>query len=84
MPRRPESELLSILAENVRSFRRERGISQEALGDMCSLHRTYVGSVERRERNVTLASLALLADALGVSVPELLTPREHGKNKKPK
>lgn len=84
MPRRPESELLNILAENVRSFRRERGISQETLGDMCSLHRTYVGSVERRERNVTLASLALLADALGVSVPELLTPREHGKNTKPK
>lgn len=84
MPRRPESELLNILAENVRSFRRDRGISQEALGDMCSLHRTYVGSVERRERNVTLASLALLADALGVSVPELLTPREHGKIKKPR
>lgn len=83
MPRRPESKLLEILAENIRSFRREKGISQEALADMCSLHRTYVGSVERRERNVTLASLAVLADALGVSVPELLTPREHGNNQKP-
>lgn len=83
MPRRPETELLETLAENIRSFRRERGISQETLADMCSLHRTYVGSVERRERNVTLASLAVLADVLGVSVPELLTPREHGKTKKP-
>lgn len=80
MPQRPSSELLEILAENIRSFRREKGISQEGLADMCSLHRTYVGSVERRERNVTLASLAVLADALGVSVPELLTPRKHGKN----
>lgn len=76
MPRRPETKLLETLAENIRSFRREKGISQEALADMCSLHRTYVGSVERRERNVTLASLAVLAKALGVSVPELLTPRE--------
>lgn len=84
MPRRPETELLETLAENIKSFRRKRGISQEALADMCSLHRTYVGSVERRERNVTIASLAVLADALGVSVPELLTPSVHGKNQKPK
>lgn len=84
MPRHPETKLLETLAENIRSFRGEKGISQEALADMCSLHRTYVGSVERRERNVTLASLTVLADALGVSVPELLTPREHGKNKKPR
>ncbi|WP_287366521.1 helix-turn-helix transcriptional regulator [Thauera sp.] len=84
MPRSPETELLETLAENIKSFRRERGISQEALADMCSLHRTYVGSVERRERNVTLASLAVLANALSVSVPELLTPRGHGKNKKPR
>lgn len=84
MPRHPETELLETLAENIKSFRRENGISQEALADICSLHRTYIGSVERRERNVTLASLAVLADALGVSVPELLTPREHGKNKKTK
>lgn len=84
MPRRPETELLETLAENIKSFRRERGISQEALADMCSLHRTYVGSVERRERNVTIASLAVLADALGVSVPELLTPSGHEKNQNPK
>ncbi|WP_338138653.1 helix-turn-helix transcriptional regulator [Burkholderia multivorans] len=83
MPRRPESALLEILAENIRSFRAERGLSQEALADLCSLHRTYIGSVERRERNVTIASLAVLADALGVSVPELLTPREHDKKKVP-
>jgi transcriptional regulator with XRE-family HTH domain len=82
MPRRPETELLETLAENIRRFRRELGLSQEALADMCSLHRTYVGSVERRERNVTLASLAVLASALGVSVPELLTPRNHEKAKK--
>ena len=39
---------------------------------MCSLHRTYIGAVERGERNVTLSTLELIARALGVSVPELL------------
>ena len=77
MPRLPEAELLETLAENIRIFRRQMGLSQETLADMCSLHRTYVGSIERKERNVTIASLAVLARALGVSVPELLTPREH-------
>jgi len=42
---------------------------------MCNLHRTYIGSVERAERNVTLKTLETLASALGVSVPELLTKR---------
>ena len=84
MPRRPEAALLKILADNVRAFRSEKGLSQESLADLCSLHRTYVGSIERRERNATLATLALLADALGIGVPELLTPREHAKEKKPR
>ncbi|WP_234774594.1 helix-turn-helix domain-containing protein [Paraburkholderia tropica] len=80
--RRPETELLVILAENIRRFRQEKGLSQEALADLCSLHRTYVGSIERCERNVTLASLAVLAEALNVGVPELLTRREHEKHNK--
>lgn len=84
MPRHPEHELLKILAENIREYRREKSLSQEGLADLCSLHRTYVGSIERCERNVTIASLATLAEALGVGIPELLTPREHGKNKNPK
>ncbi|RCK79461.1 MAG: Regulatory protein SptAIC [Candidatus Ozemobacter sibiricus] len=40
---------------------------------MCNLHRTYVGSVERGERNVTLSTLEVIADALGISVPTLLS-----------
>lgn len=75
MQRRPESLLLEILAENIKLFRAEKNLSQEALADLCSLHRTYIGSVERRERNVTIASLAVIAKALGVSVPELLMTR---------
>jgi len=64
------------LAENIRRLRHERGLSQEDLADLCGLHRTYVGSVERGERNVTLSSLELLARALAVSVVDLLTPED--------
>jgi ribosome-binding protein aMBF1 (putative translation factor) len=73
--RKAGKRLTSVLAANLRSYRRRMQLSQEALAERCGLHRTYVGSVERAERNVTLSSLEVLARALGVSVPELLTPR---------
>ncbi len=72
--RTPSQDLVKILATNVRLLRHALGVSQEELADRCGLHRTYVGSVERGERNVTLSTLEALASALGVSVPELLTP----------
>ncbi|WP_206060461.1 helix-turn-helix domain-containing protein [Nitrincola alkalilacustris] len=75
MPRTPSISLRSILAENIRAFRKSRGISQEELADICDLHRTYIGSIEREERNVTLSTLEVLAEALGVSIVELLTSR---------
>ncbi len=71
--RKPSSRMTQILADNIRAFRRTKGLSQENLADMCNLHRTYVGSVERGERNVTLSTLEVIAAALGVSVPRLLT-----------
>ncbi|MCR4317413.1 MAG: helix-turn-helix domain-containing protein [Planctomycetes bacterium] len=71
--RKPSKELRRVIADNVRAFRRRVGMSQEDLAHNCGLHRTYIGSVEREERNVTLSTLEVLADALGVSVQELLT-----------
>lgn len=65
----------SISLRSIRAFRKSRGISQEELADICDLHRTYIGSIEREERNVTLSTLEVLAEALGVSVVELLTLR---------
>ena len=75
MQRRASPSTRTILAENVRAFRKENGYSQEQLAGLCNLHRTYIGSVERKERNVSLSTLEVLAKALGVSVPELLTRR---------
>lgn len=67
-------DLRVVLAANVRAHRARLGLSQEAFADTCGLHRTYVGAVERAERNVTLTTLETLAAALGISVPQLLTP----------
>lgn len=64
------------LARNLRRLRANRGLSQEGLADLAGLHRTYVGSVERSERNISLDNIDKLATALGVDVPHLLT--EHG------
>ena len=66
-------ELRKILAKNIRTFRSKKGLSQEKLADICQLHRTYVGSVERAERNVTLSTLEAFASGLNIAVTELLT-----------
>ena len=75
MPRTPSLSLRSSLSKNIRTFRKVHNISQEELASKCELHRTYIGSIEREERNVTLSTLECLSEALGVSVVELLTPR---------
>lgn len=71
--RKPSSPLTAILAANIRAFREENSLSQEEFADICGLHRTYVGSVERGERNVTLSTLEVFASVMGLSVPQLLT-----------
>jgi transcriptional regulator with XRE-family HTH domain len=60
------------LAKNIRRLRATRGISQEGLADLAGLHRTYVGSVERSERNVSIDNIEKLAIALGVEPSDLL------------
>ena len=66
------NRLRDTLATNLRRLRASRGLSQEALADLAELHRTFVGSVERSERNISLDNLERLAKALGVSAAELL------------
>ena len=59
-----------------RALRVERGISQERLAELAGLHRTYVGDVERGERNLSLVNIERLALALGVRPSELLARAE--------
>ena len=65
-------EIQRRLGERVRKLRGRQGWSQEDLADNCGLHRTYVGSVERGERNVTLHSLDTLAQALEVTIADIV------------
>jgi len=63
-------------ARNLRKIRQSQGISQEKLADLCDLHRTYVSSVERGERNIAVDNMERLAIALGVDIRELLEPND--------
>jgi transcriptional regulator with XRE-family HTH domain len=71
-PRRPAETARTRLARNIRAMRKERGISQEELADLAGLHRTYVGSIERGERNVSIDNIERLAGALEQDVMDLL------------
>jgi len=68
-----EESIRQVLALNVRLLRSEKLLTQETLAELSGLHRTYVGAIERCERNITLTSLDNLAHALGVNGATLLT-----------
>jgi transcriptional regulator with XRE-family HTH domain len=63
---------LTRMGRAVRDARVAAGLSQERLADVSGLHRTYVGSVERGERNVSVGSLFVIADALGCDAANFL------------
>lgn len=66
------ARLLVRLGQRVRELRVAAGYSQEAFAERCVLHRTYIGSIERGERNVSFLNLAVIAKALGITLSELL------------
>lgn len=66
------SEITKKFGENVRFFRNQNGISQEHLAARAFLHRTYIGSIERGERNISLENIIKVAHALGISPEKLL------------
>lgn len=70
MPER--KPFLIKLGSNVRSYREALSLSQEALADKAALDRTYIGGVERGERNPTILSSLLIAKALGITLSELM------------
>jgi len=74
-----EQSELSRFGKRVRDLRQGRGISQEELAAKANVHRTYIGMVERGEKNVTLLTMLRLADALEVTLQELIEGVEDGK-----
>lgn len=63
--------ILKVFGERVRYLRNQKGWSQEVLAEKTMLHRTYIGSIERGERNVSLVNIYFIATALEISLEDL-------------
>lgn len=66
-----DDELLAKFGSSIREFRAKKGLSQEALADKCGLDRTYVGGIERGERNPSLKNISKIAAALEIAISKL-------------
>ena len=67
-------DLQRIVGKNLRAYRQAKGLSQEAFAELVGMHRTYIGGVERGERNLTLATVERYAEAIGLDPLDLLMP----------
>lgn len=67
-----EGELQRRVGANLAQYRKARGLSQEAFADLLGYHRTYVGGLERGERNLSLRAVERLAEAIGMPALDLL------------
>ena len=65
-------KILQQFGKRVREERDKRGISQERLGQLAGVHRTYIGMIERAEKNITLTNMEKIARALGKRVAQLV------------
>lgn len=66
------SELIKRVATNIKHLRLDKGLSQEELAELSGYHRTYIGAIERGERNITLTTLETIAATLKISASKLL------------
>lgn len=66
------SDIMARFGKKLGEVRRQKGISQEKLAELAGLHRTYVSSVERGKRNISIVNIEKLAEALGVPMARLM------------
>ncbi len=66
-----KKEILLLFGEKVRKLRNEKNLSQEQLSFKAELHRTYIGMIERAEKNITLVNIEKIAKALDVEIKDL-------------
>lgn len=67
-----ESQILINFGSKVRELRIKSGLSQEQLAHLADVHRTYIGMIERAEKNITLINIQKIANALGVKINDLI------------
>ena len=66
-----EKEVLKRFGNKIRELRKEKNLSQEELAEKANLHRTYIGMIERAEKNITLINIEKLAKALNINIKDL-------------
>lgn len=71
-----KKHILTLFGDNVQKKRKLKGLSQEELASLAGLHRTYIGMIERAEKNITLCNMEKIAIALNVDIIELLSKNE--------
>ena len=71
-----KNKILIKFGEKVREIRKEKGLSQEELACKAHLHRTYIGMIERAEKNITLINIAKIANAFELEIKGLLVNNE--------
>ena len=67
-----KSEILIKFGDRVREIRTQKGLSQEQLAHLADVHRTYIGMIERAEKNITLINIEKIANALQINIKDLL------------
>ena len=73
-------DILKVFGTNLKKYRTDLGISQEAFAGLCGLHRTYISDIERFKRSISLDNIQRIADALQIETYKLFIPMEE-KNK---
>ena len=74
-------DALKVFANNLKRYRKERGLSQEAFAEKVGLHRTYISAVEREKRNISIDNIQKIADALGIDTYMLFIESQSEKGK---
>jgi len=67
-----KSNVLEKFGEKLKEYRKSKGLSQEELAEKANLHRTYIGMIERAEKNITLLNIEKIANALDIKITSLL------------
>jgi transcriptional regulator with XRE-family HTH domain len=68
-----DSHVIIKFGNRIRKERLAKGLSQEKLAELAGMHRTYIGMIERAEKNITLVNIEKIAKALGISLGELMS-----------
>jgi transcriptional regulator with XRE-family HTH domain len=78
-----EGDLQSTVGHNLRAYRKALGLSQEAFAEVLGIHRTYMGGIERGERNLTLKSVEKIASRIDVEPLSLLESSDAATKRRP-